>query len=259
MKYLKYTSAALALIAAAGFTQSAKAQATAKTGDVILGVYDSAASGAAPNSYEVDLGAFSSLTAGETFTLGTSLANAFTSDTSASLVFDIAGTGFTTSGGGLSVGQFAVTAPVPYTVPGNTPTTTPDLNIVDEYGSFTSSSPVVATGTSSNGTSFTAITDPNTDSDSFEQSVNDNGGSYGISGTPTILTAYNVGSTATTDFLTEKNKAQPLADGIFELTGTGAGTELVFDPTSTPEPSTYALMLGGAVALWVVMRRRLNA
>jgi hypothetical protein len=259
MKKIQLTAAALALIAAAVFTNSAKAQ-DFPTGDIIFGVYDSAASGAAPNSYEVDLGSFSSLTVGETFNIGTSLASTFTSDATPSLVFDIAGTGGT-GAGGLAAKQIAVTSPLPYVVPTNYQTTTPNLNIANEYGSLGSST-VLGTGLSSTGTTFTEVSDANTDPDAFEQTVNDSGGSYGINGgqSGNILTSYTIGSTVTTDFFTEATKQQPVLDGLFEITGSGASTQLVFEGlSSTPEPTTYGLMVGGMLALFAFMRRRSNA
>ncbi len=66
MKPLKYTVAALALIAVASFNQSAKA---ASPGDVILGLGNSS------TSVEFDLGAFSTLTANESFNLGTTISS----------------------------------------------------------------------------------------------------------------------------------------------------------------------------------------
>ena len=259
MKNTKLTAAVLALIAAVAFTPSAKA---ASPGDVILGIYDSATTGAAPNSYEVDLGAFSTLTAGETFTLGTSLASAFSSDTNASLVFDIAATG-NTGAGGLLAKQIAVTSPASYTFTGSN--SSPSANIEGEYGSFTTTNVNAGTtGTSSTGTGFTQITDPNSDNSSFFTEISKGGtGSYQIGGAPDLLTSYLLGSTTTTDFFTILNKnaggESLVSDGTFELTGTGANTKLIFDPAPAPEPSTYALMLGGLAALWIVNRRRLNA
>jgi len=258
MKTMKLTTVALAMIAAAAFTTSAQAQ-SASNGDIILGIYDSAASGAAPNSYEVDLGAFSTLTAGETWTLGTSLASTFSSDATPSLVFDIAGSG-STGAGGLASKEIAVTAPGAYSTANGSTTTTPNNNIVLEYGGFSSGTSLL-TGTSSTSTSFTAISLADTNGGSFDTAVNNNNGSYGISGSPTILTAYTEGSTVITDFFTtlKATSAQPVADGFFELTGSGAGTKLIFDPVAAPEPSTYALMVGGLLALWMIKRRRSNA
>ncbi len=105
MKTTKYTMAALALIAAAAITTSAKAA----TGDIILGIYDTNINGVT-QSYEVDLGLFSSLTPNETFNLGSSIQDLFGADAPAQLVFNIAGTGALAGGGSLVGGQIAFTA-----------------------------------------------------------------------------------------------------------------------------------------------------
>src|ERR1700733_1801040 len=105
MKPLKYTVAALAILAAASFSTSANAALTA--GSLVLGVEDT--TGSVSNDLEVNLGTFATLSNNETWNLGTSQATVFGS--TSTLEFNIAGTGGAGGGGGLnSAKEIAFTA-----------------------------------------------------------------------------------------------------------------------------------------------------
>jgi hypothetical protein len=253
MKNLKLTAAALALIAAAVFTNSAKAQVLSD-GDILFGVYDTAATGAAPNSFEVDLGAFNTLTVGETFMIGSNLASAFSTDATPVLKFNIVGTG-NVGGGGLDSSEIAFSTSQVVTTVSNSNTNSATNNIENLYDP---SGTVVATGTSSNTTTFTEFTDPNSDHSSIGYGAT-HPNNYGIGVSSSVLTPYTLGSTAVANFYTEENHANPILTGVWELSGSGASTELTFLGTATPEPSTYVLMLGGLVGLVAFLRRRENA
>jgi hypothetical protein len=256
MKSIKYTAVALALIAAASFTSSAKA---ANTGDLILGFYDTnTGSTTVPSSYEVDLGSFSSLSVGETFDLGSSITSFFSSDSSASLVFNIAAAGTTAGGGGLAVKETAFTASSVPPLPSFGGNTTENTNISDEVNLFSGLGTPLTLGstTSSNGTAISGVS-VSAGPGSFETEVNNNGGSYGYQGSG-LLTSYP--NSDLIPFYTVANRTSGLEvatpDGGFQFGGTSADTTLTFDPVATPEPSAYALGLCAVALFWVLNRRR---
>jgi hypothetical protein len=256
MKSIKYTAVALALIAAASFTSSAKAQTA---GDIILGLYDANSSGTGtvvPNSYELDLGSFSSLTPGETFNLGSSISSEFSSDSAASLVFNIAGSG-ATGAGGLSAKETAFTASSLPTLPQHGGNTTENANLQNEIGLFNEGTALtLGSSTSSTGTSISGISLANSNSGSFDTVINDNSGSYGYAGNA-LLSAYP--ASGAVDFYTVTNsnsQESAVLDGTFVFGGTASDTTLTFSPVATPEPSAYALGLCAVALFWVLNRRR---
>ena len=95
MKTMKLTAVALALLAAALFTTSAKAAGFTQpspvgTGDLVLGIYDSSATNT--SSLEVNLGLPANLTNGETWNLSADMSSVFTaSDGTSNNEFVIAG------------------------------------------------------------------------------------------------------------------------------------------------------------------------
>jgi hypothetical protein len=254
MKTMKLTSVALALLAAALFTTSAHA---ATAGDLILGVYDDNTSGTGTpvtNSYELDLGSFSTVTAStDTFTIGSSLASVFSSDTSANLVFNIAADGGTSTNGsgGLLKNEVALTSPVGIIGTTNTAVTT---NITAEVNNYSSANATPLTD---------GISIANSSTGAFEKEETNNAGSYGLGGGDPgyVLSPY---SAVPVDLysLTSGALSTPTLVGTFVFSGSGATTTLTYDPlalSSTPEPSTYALMVGGLLTLWALKRRRSNA
>jgi hypothetical protein len=238
--------AALALIAAASFTSSAMAASLGSTGDVILGVYDS--NSTTIPSYEVDLGNISTLTAGETFNLGTTLASNFSGDTSANLVFNIFSAPSSTTYALLST-----SAITPASGSSGTQPITYVNNIYNDQGSTAVTLPSTM---SSNGTAIAAATSG--DSDSFYSqggsaspalgAVGATNPTLSSSGASSVITFYGVTVGA--------HSASQTVDGTFQF-GTVSGNEiLTFDPTATPEPSAYALGLCTVVLFWVLKRRR---
>ena len=254
MKNMKLTAALLALIAAAVFNPAAKAA----TGDVILGVYDYAGTGAnvngnaVSNSYEVDLGSYANLAFGETFNLGTTITNEFSADSTPDLLFSLAATGAGFGGGGLMGGDVAFTAA---TLPNIIVTSTPDNNITNLVTYAAASTNKTGTGTSSTGKSFQEDSFLNSNTHSFAMEVNYNGGNFGYGGgsTPSeILSSFPTASAAF--YLVPNNSTTPNEVGVFSFSTLNGNTILSYE--AAPEPSTYALFLcGGLMLFWMLKRR----
>jgi hypothetical protein len=241
MKTMKLTTALLALIGAAAFTTSAKAS-FGTTGDLILGLYDT--TGANSDNLEANLGLVSSLTNGETWSLGTDISSVFTAaDGTSNNVFTIAATGGgTTGGGGLTKDEIAVTTLG--TILSDPSTTTVESNINNEYGATLTS---VGTNPAAGEIALGGT-------DAFNVEVNHSSGSYGLTSTYApegVLAAYSNSSIVNLD---EFNGGTAITElGTFQFdTSTGV---LTYDAAAVPEPSTYALMLGGLLLLWVLKRR----
>jgi hypothetical protein len=257
MKPLKYTVAALAILAAASFTQSA--HATTAAGNLVFGVDDT--SQTVLNSYELNLGAFSSLSNGETWNLGTSVSTFFSNSTS--LEFNIAGAGGTngTGAGGLAKQEVAFTAQT-----GQTPSPTSstfNTASVTEDGAFNGTAITLPSNTSSNGTAISAVTVANSTPGSFSyefdtnNSSNTNGGEYGFTdGNGQLGDTFPTGDVLTLYTVTN-GAASAVADGTFSLSNVGGNEILEFNTlAATPEPSAYALGLCAVALFWVLKRRR---
>jgi len=246
MKSLKYTVAALAAIALASFTSSAMAQAT---GDLILGVFDTNTSGV-QTSFQFDLGAFNSLSDGETFNLGTSASSLFTSDPS-NIVWNIAGSGGGAGGGGLLKKEVAITVESLPSLPANN--TTENQQIATLTSGFSGGTAVtLPSTTSSNGTTVSAVTLANSNSSSFYSTFTTSGGGFGY-GTG-FTDTYPSTDSVTLEVIPNTNPtANAVTDGTFTLSNNGQ--TLTYNLVATPEPSAYALGIC-AVALFLVLRRR---
>jgi len=245
---MKLTTALLALIAAALFTTSA--HATAPDGDLILGIYDTDLS--VPTSYEANLGLISGLTNGETFSLSSTALAVFSSDSTPTLDFAIATTGGAAGGDGLLVKEIGVTIADGGTITPPSTNTTLNTNIQGVLTEFGAGSKTALTA----GSNYTDLSVANGTTGSFEKSVTLNGGSYGLSSgaNPNILSDFSVGTVVDLDEFTSGALATTEL-GTFTVTDTG----ITFNTVATPEPSTYALMVGGLLALWMMKRRRSNA
>jgi hypothetical protein len=269
MKTIKYTAVALALIAAASFSTTAKAAITTQDGDVILGIYDlNAGTDSNTLSYEVDLGQYDSLTKGETFNLGSTISSAF-ANSGSNLEFNIAGTGGGTGSeqgnGDLNPNDIVLTATSSANLPHLAKTNgTPAGNLETERVDFSQGADVL-NGTSSDSSAFEAITIANATIGSFSKQLNDNSGNYGYGGGNTVLTAYSTsasvplfyiadGGAKTTETAVPSNLGQ--AQDSFGFSTTGGNVVLTFDPAAAPEPSAYALGLCAAALFWVLNRRR---
>lgn len=256
MKPLKYTVAALALIAAASFSTSAKA---ASTGDLIFGVYDAnTGSSTVASSFELDLGAFSTLSDGETWNLGTTVSTLFSSDSSAQLLWDVAGSGSSAAaGGGLAKKEVALTAVTLPTLPSFGGNTTEATAITAETNSFSAGTTIVLpSSTSSNGTAIAAVSVPN-GSNSFGDSYTTSGGGFGYGAGPAD-TFPSTDSVAFYTVLNSTSQETATSDGFFTLSLNGQGQEILTYNTAlaTPEPSAYALGLCAVALFWVLKRRR---
>jgi hypothetical protein len=238
MKNLKYTLAALAIVAAASVS-TAKAQSPAY-GDVVLGVFNTT------NSLEFDLGPYSTLSNNEAFNLGS-----VSSLAGSGLTFDIAGASGGTLGsqsaGGIPGADIVLTGSV-------FPATNPS-----SFGTeFTT-----IHGVTTNFQGGTAET-PGTNVQFEDLQPSSNGGSFasedgGI--------AFGLGSNYTTDqtwtgndtadlYLLKPGAGGSTEEGYFTTSTTAGDTTLTYHTLATPEPSAYALGLVAVALFWVLKRRR---
>ena len=245
MKNLKFTTAALALLAAVSFTTSAHATAGAS---LILGVYDSNNTGL--GSYEANIGTVASLFDGETWALGSTATGVFSSDSGATLKFAIAATGgnIGSAANGLpGVKEIALTTTGTITPPG-TGNSTLNTNITALYNEYGASNTTTLTA----GSNYTNLSIGNI-TGSFQTEVGLNGGSYGLASgaQPNILSAYTTGEVVALDEFTS-GASSTTEVGTFTVTSTG----LTFNTlASTLEPSAYALGMC-AMLLFLVLKRR---
>jgi hypothetical protein len=237
MKSIKYTMAALAVIAIASVS-TAQAQITPNgNGDLLLGIFNST------NSLEVDLGAYSTLTNGETWDLQSIPTVAGTG-----LTFNISAAGGAGGAGGL--GGFEIvttTTKVPTTV-GSTSTETTAITAATGVNNIES-----GTDETPSGANYLAYLDSSSAAGSFKTKYNNNGFGFGT-------TSYALGQTYTgsnsVDLYDLVNGNAPVDLGTFSFTTTDGDTVLTFDSlAATPEPSAYALGLCAIALFWVLKRR----
>jgi hypothetical protein len=258
MKHLKYTVAALAIIAAASFTTSANAQ-TAVAGDVLLGAYDSTESGNG-NSYEINLGTFSSLSNGETWNLGSTLSSLLTNGSDD--LFGVSGYG-TTANASFGLANNQVILPnllldiANSAVSGTPSSTTSGIvgAISGQNGPFnTAAASPLLTGTSSTSKSFTEVSIADGTTGSFAKA---GGGYYSLGGgADNTLAVFSTSGTVEIDTLTNGGSSAVDA-GTFTFSGTASDLTLTFNSpvSTTPEPSAYALGLCAIALFWVLRRR----
>ncbi len=251
-----YTTVALALIAAAALTTTAKAA----RGDLVLGIYDTA--NASGPSYEVDLGAYNSISANESFDLGSTISDLYGADAPSSLVFNIATTAGLSANNGLAAKEVAFTSPASaisqFTYSGSTSTITANL---DFYLDNSTTGTALATGTSSSGKTFTVTSQPGTENDSFQTTLAETGGSYGFGGGTSPSLILSQLANGDVELYTVLNGNKTTTDvGTFQFSGVGTDdVVLTWDPAAAPEPSSYALGLCAAALLVVLRRRKLTA
>jgi len=249
MKSLNYTVAALAVIALASFTSSAMAQTTPATGDLIFGAYDTNNTGLA--SYELDLGSFGSLTNGETWNLGSTVTSAFSSDSSASLLWNIAATGGSAGGSTLARKEVALTVESLPSLPANN--TTEYGAIANLYSGFSAGTSVsLPSNTSSNGAAIEAATVSSGSSNSFETQFVQGSANGGYGYGPGFSDTYPSSDSVTLELIPNVTSGAS-TDGVFVLSN--GGDTLTYNPTATPEPSAYALALCAVALFWVLKRR----
>jgi len=255
MKTMKFTTAALALLAAALFTTSAHAANgnLSANGDLVLGVYD-ASTGGNTYSLEVNLGTLNNLGSSALITqVPADVSAVFTSGqlSSDNIEFGIAATGGIGAYGGLQAGQLLVSTSTTTTI-ANTADTSSESSAIGAYAKSGSSSSLVAVTPSTPDLAYKIV---DTASNSFAYNV---AGNYGFaSAAPGVLTAYSTGTVV--DLYELLGTAQggtgvPTLEGTFTIESNGLQWNAAQIAT-VPEPSTYALMLGGLGLLWVLRRR----
>lgn len=252
MKPLKYTVAALALIAVASFTSSA--MAAANIGDVIFGAYDLNSPGL--GSFEFDLGAFSSLAPNETWNLGTAVESTYSTDSSANLQFNIAATGNSTVGTaeGLAAKEIAFTSQN-FGTPSSL-NTTMITNIANEDGAYGASTQTAISTPA--GTAYLAAQGAGSFQTAIENGSGTNG-NYGAGSTAgDWLSAYPSDGTNFTLYTKTSGTTAAVAYGTFVFSQVNGNDILTFDAAAVPEPSAYALALS-ALALFLVLKRRHKA
>jgi hypothetical protein len=233
MKSIKYTLAALAVIALASVS-TAKAQ-TGAPGDLVLGVFNTT------NSLEFDLGTYGSLASGETWDLG-NVSSTAGSNLSFSLADSVASANGTQ--GGLPKGAIALAG---INIPtGTVPTLTSEIQAISTVqGDLTGTTVAAANGHSAY---FEQLQGASTGG-SYAQE--DGGNGFGIASN--IDQSWTGNDTA--DLFTLVKSGTATEVGVFTTSTVGGDTILTFDTLAAPEPSAYALGLC-AVALFFVLKRR---
>jgi hypothetical protein len=240
MKSIKYTLAALALIAIASFS-TAKAQTS---GDVFFGVFNST------DSLAFDLGAYSSLANGEQFNLGN-----VSSLVSGPAKFAVIATsaGDSTNAGGIPGGDLAVD--------GNQ-STLANLAVNDpDFALQIQSVNTIVNGFNSNqissqtaGTNVTKVS-YQLDSDSSSFAAEDANNGFGLGGAAGVEKTYTGNDSAPFYFI-DYNNSQLDTLLTFSTSTVNGDTILTYGTAlTTPEPSAYALGLT-ALALFLVLKRR---
>jgi hypothetical protein len=256
MKPIKLAlAAALAAIGALAFTSNAKAQTY---GDVILGIYDT--SGVDTNSLEFDLGYYTTLTNGETFSLGSAVSGQYGASTASNLKFALTTTGGGTGDGNLAGKEILITSAGTFNAP--TSNGTENTNVTSLLSGIASGQSNL--NTSSNGTQVADAVLANTSNKSFKYLVTNNGGSssyaFGYNSTyaPSgILASYSSGSALAFD---DDPQGGPVTQlGTFSVLAGGVLEYNTNTLSVTPEPSTWALLLGGLGALFYFGRRQRRA
>ena len=231
MKSIKYTLAALAVIALASVS-TAKAQ-TGAPGDLVLGVFNTT------NSLEFDLGTYGSLSSGETWDLGN-----VSSTAGSNLSFSLADSVGSATGtqGGLPKGAIALAG---INIPtGTVPSLTSEIQaITTVQGDLTGTTVAAANGH----TAYFEQLQAASTGGSYAQEDGSNG--FGIASD--IDQSWTGNDTAALYTLVKGGTATEV--GVFSTTTVGGDTILTFN--AVPEPSAYALGLC-AVALFLVVKRR---
>jgi hypothetical protein len=245
MKSIKHTLVALSLIVAASVTANAQT--------VALGLYNTS------TSLAINLGNLNQLTANEQFNLGNAIE---TTLGTSGITFDIAGAGSQISAvGGFAKNQIALTiTSLAPTYTGFT-ASTPITDISGFTGGESTNSVTLGSSTSSTGVAITAFSEANgpTSSSFNHYYVAGTAGNtpFGLgAGLGTGGDAFPTSGGLYTFYTLTRSGGAPTVYGTFQFSTDGSGNDiLTYDPTSTPEPSAYALGLC-ALALFAVLNRR---
>ena len=262
MKLQSLKIAALAFAGLAALAQSANAtNVSTATGDLILGVYETnpTATGYG-NTYEVDLGNLSNFSSTDVnYDLGskvsiTDLNNIFGSSLSSASWFVVGTNG--TSGGSIS-GVPTLFADANFVTDTNTPGTYSHNSVASDATNIGGFQTGLSGQTATANSAYASVFSENAPANNY------NGGTFGFNGSPALAVENNFANTSNFYLLNAANngpsstvKGLTYDLGNFQFVG---GTDFVYNyqAEATPEPSTYALMGLGALALVIMARRRM--
>jgi hypothetical protein len=238
MKNIKYTLAALALIAAASFS-TAKAQ---NDGDVIVGVFNST------YSLAFDLGSFSSLSNGEQFNLG-NVASLVTGSSK----FAIIGSANSdqTSSGGITAGDVVADGNSSQLLTqAQSGELSPTESTVDTViGSFNANQ----LSSQTPGTNVTKVSYQSTSSDPQSFGAQDGGNGFGLGAAAGVEQTYTGNNSNIPFYLLDANNG--VLDTELPFTFSTSGNDTILTYGAVPEPSAYALGLTALALFWVLKRR----
>lgn len=247
MKSVKYTLAALAAIALASFS-TAQAQITPNgAGDLVLGIFNST------NSLEFDLGAYSTLSNGETWDLQNIVSG---SGVGSGLTFNIVAAGGGAGAGGLGVDEIVTTGTkFAASLPNSLSTENSAITTLEGPNAVTG-----GTNETPSGANYTAAVQSSGDAASFYKKYGTGTTQFGFGGNYTLGQSYTgSNSIGLYDLLEPNTTGTPesaVEIGTFTFTTTDGDTVLTYDSLSaTPEPSAYALGLCAIALFWVLKRR----
>jgi hypothetical protein len=237
MKSIKYTLAALAVIALASVS-TAKAQ-TGAPGDLILGVFNTT------NSLAFDLGTYTNLTSGESWDLGT-----VSSTVGSNLSFSLADTANTSTSGAGGVPKNTILLAGTNIPTGTVPTLTSEFGAIQTAEEAITGSGVTTVAAANGHSSYFELLESASGAGAY--SVEDGGNGFGIGSNIDVTWT----GSDTADLYSLTKSGTPVEVGVFSTATVGGDTVLTFNSLSaTPEPSAYALGLC-AVALFFVLKRR---
>jgi hypothetical protein len=289
MKQTLFKSTLLAAIGAALLAQSAHAQITVNKGDLIVGFEASTGQGSSFD-YEADLGNISAFTAGNTINLSSKVLNSdltstastggfgASADDSANVFFSVVGTA---NGSDLTDsnpayknvnGTSAIYAKALFLTDVTTPSAqsnnqlAPSSSVIGAVGTgLATLTPTTANGSaafiSTTGTDAYTLEENSQSGEFFKQTLGPDVLSTAAADAGATLNLYMLNPDGDSGIGHPSSNATTPGDETLLGDFSFENGDLIFNPaTTTPEPSTYALLMLGAGALaWMVRRRSVNS